>query len=379
MPTSRDMNGSVLAIGIGVVITLSALMSSCTDDQPRKADSTRSARGAQSTQESSLLSNMTDSAAPSLSLGAMDTPPEQVFGEISDVESDSAGRIYVLDSQGGAVRIFGPSGAFLTEIGRFGDGPGEFAAPSSLAILDDGSLVVAGTMGRVTRFLRDDSDLPKEFDRSFSVPLGVMSMCGLDNRLYLEGVALADSFAIHSFDTSGRFRNSFAPLFEAEDPMVRETFSWGWVACEKEERVIAYAPRYAGTVALFRPDGRKVWTVSIPEFRPIPFEVRPDANNLVAFSWVTPEGTDRVVSLEVQGEQVIVQVATRDVTSTSRYDFQRLRTMIFQIASGRLMGVREDLPVVRGLGSRAIYATAQEPFPRVTLYPLENLESTHGE
>ncbi len=65
---------------------------------------------------------------PVLSLGGLDADPEYQFGEVSGVDVDGAGNIYVADKQAQHVRVFSPSGELLRVIGRPGEGPGEFGA-----------------------------------------------------------------------------------------------------------------------------------------------------------------------------------------------------------------------------------------------------------
>lgn len=83
---------------------------------------------------------------------AGDEDPEQ-FGSIAAIESDSRGRIYVLDFQALEIRVFDSRGGFSHTIGREGSGPGEFMFARSLSMGPGDTLVVPddGT-GRYTVF-----------------------------------------------------------------------------------------------------------------------------------------------------------------------------------------------------------------------------------
>lgn len=59
------------------------------------------------------------------------------FGRVSGVAGDGAGRIYVSDRMASVVRTYASDGAFLQQIGREGDGPGEFRHPTDL-LFDEG-------------------------------------------------------------------------------------------------------------------------------------------------------------------------------------------------------------------------------------------------
>ena len=59
-------------------------------------------------------------------IGALDGRPEYLFGAISSIQLMPDGRLVVGDRQNNSVRLFDPEGRFLRELGRSGDGPGEF-------------------------------------------------------------------------------------------------------------------------------------------------------------------------------------------------------------------------------------------------------------
>ncbi len=79
---------------------------------------------------------------PDLVLGVVEGPEEESFGRITGLLGGEDGRIYVLDGQAEAVRVFGPHGALLFSFGRSGEGPGELSAPCCLGWGPDGLLWV---------------------------------------------------------------------------------------------------------------------------------------------------------------------------------------------------------------------------------------------
>lgn len=67
--------------------------------------------------------------AVDLRIGQMEGEAPYLFGRLTDVALDTAGRIYVADMQTHDVRIFDASGSYMATAGREGQGPGEFWFP----------------------------------------------------------------------------------------------------------------------------------------------------------------------------------------------------------------------------------------------------------
>lgn len=61
-----------------------------------------------------------------LRIGSAEEEGPALFGNVMDVEVDGLGRVWVVDSQAGEIRVFGPDGRHVRTIGRKGSGPGEF-------------------------------------------------------------------------------------------------------------------------------------------------------------------------------------------------------------------------------------------------------------
>ncbi len=93
--------------------------------------------------------------------------PEAMFGSVAGIDVDSAGDIYVADSQARHVQVFGPDGHFLRTIGGPGNGPGEMQ--SVTAVLLHGNQVWVPDLNnqRIDRFSLDGKPLgsdPVDFE-----------------------------------------------------------------------------------------------------------------------------------------------------------------------------------------------------------------------
>ncbi len=79
-----------------------------------------------------------------------DDDEDVIFGVVREIAVDDAGNVYLLDVQLNQVHVFDRDGNFLRDIGREGEGPGEFRRPSSMFILPDGRIAIVQTMpGRI--------------------------------------------------------------------------------------------------------------------------------------------------------------------------------------------------------------------------------------
>jgi hypothetical protein len=78
---------------------------------------------------------------PEVSIGVDEGAPEYMFGSISGLWATDD-EIYVVDSQVPVVRVYDSQGRHLRDIGREGQGPGEFQRPSGVLVDPDGRVYV---------------------------------------------------------------------------------------------------------------------------------------------------------------------------------------------------------------------------------------------
>jgi len=119
-----------------------------------------------------IISPAGDTTYARLSATIGENAPRTPFfiGEVSGLALDDAGRLYISDFQEPRVVVFAPDGRQLGIIGRKGQGPGEFTAPTGPFIAPDGSLWVRN-MDQVAHFVVDaKTGLPTKFDRAFRGP-----------------------------------------------------------------------------------------------------------------------------------------------------------------------------------------------------------------
>ena len=84
-------------------------------------------------------------------IGAIAGESWETLGTVRSVAFDARGNLYLFDGTGGVtgpwldprVLVYDESGAFARQFGRSGEGPGEFSAPVSMAVMRDGEVVVS--------------------------------------------------------------------------------------------------------------------------------------------------------------------------------------------------------------------------------------------
>ena len=76
-----------------------------------------------------------------LSIGVDRGEPPYMFGQVASIWATDES-IYVVDAQVPAVHVYDRQGRYLRDIGRPGQGPGEYQRPGSVAVLPDGRVLV---------------------------------------------------------------------------------------------------------------------------------------------------------------------------------------------------------------------------------------------
>ena len=122
-------------------------------------------------------------------IGSLDGPPPLTFGLITDADVSPDGTLYVVDFQVPAVRRYGPDGTYLSDLGRVGQGPGEYLQILGLEILPDGRPALWDPINqRVSIFNTDGS-----YSESIPVDNGAMVPepfdSHADGRLYVKSAA----------------------------------------------------------------------------------------------------------------------------------------------------------------------------------------------
>ena len=79
--------------------------------------------------------------------------PDEAFSEVTAFVVDAAGTVYGLDTKDRRIKVFDPSGKFLRQIGKPGQGPGELGMPANVQLTNDNNLMITdATNGKLSIF-----------------------------------------------------------------------------------------------------------------------------------------------------------------------------------------------------------------------------------
>lgn len=305
-------------------------------------------------------------------LGVADGAESEIFGAVSGLEVDPAGRIYVLDRQENRIRVFGPDGRFLTEAGREGAGPGEFRYLAGSDMTDDGALLVADPAnGRVTRLrLEEGVHLTTEA----VIPLGFppTAICSLGERMYvLRNPNLTggeDSGMIHEIDSSGRTLRVFGEPIRTPAEDRRKMGEWnhmlnrGTLACDPATGTVYFSRTYEPTIDAFDAEGNRRWGRVLQGFNRIAFgTVRGQC------CWYAPnpelESNHEIWDLVI-GVGGMLLIGIREVgpraAENPRYELRAV-----DAATGRQLSRVQTVGLVRAATGDSFYAVVDDPFPQI--------------
>jgi hypothetical protein len=183
-------------------------------------------------------------------------PPDYLLGAIYSTAADKAGRLYSVDLKARIINAFDANGKFLGQVGRAGDGPGEYRS-ANIAIVQDSILAVWDISNARLSFFGPD----RKFMRASPVGRALSN---------LSGSLVADT-ASHIYLLS--------------------TFTYG------EDRKPVNLPPSMVKWLRINPDGRIVDSIPVPEFKESnePVLRTTAGNNFVPESMVRPTASGGLV------------------------------------------------------------------------------------
>ena len=209
------------------------------------------------------------------------------FGDVQRVSFDGEGRLYVFDSQTERIFVVDTDGALIREIGRKGEGPGEFRNAEDFVALEDGRVVVADLEHRAYHLFDANGEFQRMVrmggDPSFTA-IGIhMAQRGTDALVTAAGGGGTMAMSVTSVAGGGRPERAEPTTRAIErvdlsgEEIVKDTIAEGWLPPSSDP--LSGVSRSAGGGVSFSLGGRS----GPPEFSPrLYWDVLPDGT--VAFS-----------------------------------------------------------------------------------------------
>lgn len=305
------------------------------------------------------------SATRVLAMGVLEGAEGETFGLVEDIVPMPDGDMAVLDSRFNEVRSYTEHGAALDRFGREGGGPNEFRVPESMESM--GGRLAVLDRGAVVKLFQRSGDSWEYVDQ---IQLGVApeDFCAFDDRLFVQGVRMADATVVHSFAPTGKHLASFGPAYKTDDTLVRNQLSDGLIACSDEASVLAMAPKYFPYVyGLTSEDGQVDWRASIAEFNPLKITSGFREGKPFVF-FEQPSTFNRIVSLVGTGSHILVQVGRYLRNPGGAPDLESIQSYLLSADSGDGVYVGENLPIIYAIADRRAYGAVNAPFPQVQVY-----------
>jgi hypothetical protein len=194
-----------------------------------------------------------------------------LFFNVSGAVLDEDGNIYVLDSKGFFLRKYDDRGCFVKEIGKYGQGPGDFSnVLSGLHIGQDLYLLDGGN----SRIVEIDWDL--NIKNYIGIRHLARGLIRINDRYYMVSSRKGEPFSeIVIYDSKGEFKGTFFdqhPVFISGATSTKMEFALGKIysdialTVDKESKEIAVVFKYPGNkigLFLYSKEGQLIRKIDI--------------------------------------------------------------------------------------------------------------------
>jgi hypothetical protein len=315
---------------------------------------------------SGTLLEMTRTAIATI--GREDGAEHFLFGEIAAAAMTRSGDVVVVDRRVEDVRLFSARGQFLQQLGRKGQGPGEFRTPHSVLVTPTDEIWISDMQRRLTVFTSSPDGY--KLSRTIPVELSIRSMCLLGNDLVANAVTPSDPYVLRILDAQARPTRSFGTLYTSPNAMINLEFAQGRIACDNANDLIVYAsPATIGEVRAYRRDGQPVWRVAIDGL----------LNNIISDTEGGGLSVERSASgahtlltlLAVPGVGIVVQYAHRTPEQMKANEMgSSIVTIVIDPRTGGATLSSDALPRLGAVSTTHALAFLEDPTPRIEIRAL---------
>jgi len=313
----------------------------------------------------SMASAQLPTPTPPLEIGTLDGPDTYAFGDLRKIVFDGSDRLLVLDGYFEGIRWYHADGTYGGQLGRSGQGPGEFVEATGFDIDDSGRVYVIdpGNANRLTVFEWADSVYTYSSDQL--LPQYSSDVCVAGDRRYV--LMPRSALLIQELDSDGQVLHRFgqpvaasASEAKAFGPQPHWPLSHGRLTCSESTEMVMYASEISGDIHAFGLDGQLLWETSLPGFFRVQlkrseqlgvccaYHPDPDSQTIHRIMGVAIRGTDRVlVSLWEYGQGGAVD---------------GYETRVLRLADGAQIDIQEYGMVVTDANGLRLVGHTKEPY-----------------
>ena len=309
---------------------------------------------------------------PTVTIGQLQSPTEQIFGAIQSVVADSSGIIYILDRQSLEIRMFSKTGAYVGGGAGRGSGPGELRVPVGMVINDTGRLyIVDNYFNRAAVFERQASRLVPV--GNIKLPNNPYALCAIASRLFV--VAPSEKAIIHEIRSNGDVVKSFGPPKRIVDdprlnwPGVKASMldeqNAGHLLCLTPE-LIVFAHRSLPDVVAYRSDGRVVWHTTVRDFKRARWVTGSSPGTLTQAADPKTKTVHQSRALFKVDESTIAVVISEHKLAGQVGDYD---VRFLSLATGKEVRRGRSPALITNSTKFGFLGYVNVPFPRVIVYP----------
>jgi hypothetical protein len=187
---------------------------------------------------------------------------DDAFGRIADIAVDSRGRWIILDAGFCRVQVYDPDEMTMKTIGRQGEGPGEFTAPSAIGVDASDDIYVAGQGGHIVGFAPDGEPIDA-FRHKFQGGGMITRIRMTPTATYLACFDPTTKTMVHRYDGKHAYVSSFSASLSAVKEMASDVAlasCSGSIDVDADSNVL-YTQIMPYEIRKFSPDGTLLLTI----------------------------------------------------------------------------------------------------------------------
>jgi len=222
---------------------------------------------------------------------------EPLIGDISGIAVNENGSVFVADDENYTILKYDSTGAFVTQAGRRGAGPGEFSRVSDIAVFDDTVYVADRKNRRVSLFTTD-----LEYVRQIRYPQKAPAFTDIAfddrGRLYGAGTGMKEGKWL-LYDALRADSSRFIELAHVHGDIMYDKFK---ISTSRANDLLAIGYAFKDTLELFRSPQNRIG--EFPIIRDHSHESSPPvAKDLSKLKSRPPPGTDDFITWHLSTSQ----------------------------------------------------------------------------